>query len=490
MGRTALAVALAAGSGAAPGCGWGDDGGGGAARDPAGPARAVRLASCDGPPPGQRVEIRFVHTETDDPGQSGDRADLIAGYVAAFEDRHPDVDVEVLPDRDGRDAVLARWRRLSPGERPELVLLPHSSSGRMIDSGQTVAPGTCIRRVAPDMLPSIHGTWSSGGVLQAVPFAVSTPVLLYNRRVFRAARLDPGRPPDSLDEVALAAHKVVDAGAAEHGLVVDSGSESGASWMIEHLGARVGEPALEPGNGRSGPATTVAWRSGPALRQLRWLADGIAAGWAVSVGRNASGRDNLDRAADPDTSAGMTLHTSGALGEVFEVLDTGAYPHVDLGVAPLPTPDDGPRPEPGPGSLPGGSALWLAGGKSEAETAAAWALASYLASPPVQADWAAATGYVPISPTAARRPPVAEAWRRHPGMRVAYDVLVAQETTPAALGPLAGPLREIRELQAEAVDRVVGGADPAEALTAAADDADHLLRVYAASRSETSRPDR
>jgi sn-glycerol 3-phosphate transport system substrate-binding protein len=336
--------------------------------------------------------------------------------------------------------------------------------------------------VANDMLPAINRAWSAGGVLQAMPFAVSTPVLLYNRRVFTAAGLDPNRPPDTLGELRTDATKMVQSGAAAYGFVFDTGPESGASWMLEQLSARAGQVALAPDNGRSSPATSVTWQEGTALDNVVWLDKMVEGRWAVSVGRNPGGLDDLFKAADPNALIGMGFHTCGALGQVFDMLDAGLFPQVDLGVAPLPRPDDDLYARQGHGSLPGGSALWLAAGKSEAETAAAWELAEYLASPLVQADWAAATGLVPISSSAARSPVLAARWEEHPEMRVAYTVLAAQGHTSAALGPRAGPLPEIHELEAEALDLVTGGSDPAEALTVAADDADELLKAYAESR--------
>jgi sn-glycerol 3-phosphate transport system substrate-binding protein len=479
MGCTALLVVLVAG-----GACTGDDdeapaGTGAAAVGPA------ELASCDGPPPGRHVEITFAHGELDNPERPGERADRIAGYVDQFEAENPGIDVNVVPVREGHRALLESWRGQPPEERPELIMEPQTANARLIDSGQIVAPGACIHQVAPDMLESISQAWSANGVLQAVPFAVSTPVLLYDRRMFRRAGLDPERPPRTLDDLRRAALQITTNQVAEYGLVFDTGPEGGASWFLEQVPARAGQVAVEPENGRQGSASSVTWRSGLALGTLRWLADGKEAGWAHSVGRNTKGIENLLAATNPRTSAAMTLHTSGALREIFDGFDAGTSGGIDLGVAPLPRPEEGLRDDGGHGSVPGGSALWITGGQSEAETAAAWALAAYLVSPDVQADWAAATGYVPLGPTVAGRPEVVARWREHPGMGVAYEVLAEQETSPEELGPLVGPLAEIHELQAVALDKVIAeGSDPADALTVAADDADRLLEAYARSRPD------
>jgi sn-glycerol 3-phosphate transport system substrate-binding protein len=467
MGCTALVVVLVVGGGCTSG-----DGSSSADAAPVGPAELD--PTCAGPPPGEPVDITFAHAE------GGPRADRIADYVEAFERENPGVHVDVVPVGDGNGAVLEDWRRQSPADRPELMLQPQTANARLIDSGQTVAPGGCIRQVAPDMLDAISRAWSAGGVLQAVPFAVSTPVLLYDRRIFRRAGLDPDRPPTTLDDLRGAAFRAWSSGAADHGLLFDTGPESGASWILEQIPARAGQVAYEPQNGRHGTATSVTWRSGLALGTLEWLAEGTRDGWATSVGQHPL--DSLRRALDPATSVAMTFSTCGALGEIYDLLDRDATPDIELDVARLPRPDEGPAFGQGHGSLPGGSALWIAGGKSEAETAAAWALARHLASPEVQADWAVATGSVPISPTAARRPEVRRRWTEHPGMRVAYDVLAEQGRSPEELGPLVGPLGEVHEIEAWAVDEVVRGTEPVDALMVAADDADRLLQAYDRSR--------
>ncbi|HEV7761194.1 MAG TPA: extracellular solute-binding protein, partial [Acidimicrobiales bacterium] len=218
----------------------------------------------------------------------------------------------------------------------------------------------------------------------------------------------------------------------------------------------------------------------PAAEYVEWLAKMQDEDLALSVERNKGGIEDLLRAANAGSPIAIAFHTCGALGQVIDMLPTFA-PDVDLGIAPLPTLGSGL--EPGQGSLPGGSALWLAAGKSEAQTAAAWKLASFLASPEIQAQWTAATGHVPISPASARLEPLATRWREHREMRVAYNVLADQEATPAELGPLAGPLPEIHVVLADAVEEVIEeGKEPSTALAEAAADADRLLAAYNSSK--------
>lgn len=498
MGRVALAALLVTVA-----CG---DGGGGDERAPRPRGQPALLASCggddgdgddgdgdgSGPPGGGPVAITLSH------GEGGLRGDLLGELVEEFDAAHPDIDVSVEYLPDGYGARLRRWRSQAPAQRPHLILLPHQATGRLVDSGQTLAPGACLAQAVPDVLPAIEASWSAHGDVQAVPLSVSTPLLFYNRALFAAAGLDPDDPPATLGEVRDAARALVAAGVAERGLVFDTSADACAQWLVEHLPARVGVPAVEPGNGRGPrPVARVGWRDGPAVDVLAWLQDMVDEGLAESVGRNTSGTDNFYRAVEAGSYVGMTFHTSTALPELLDILDTGFIRGVDLGVAPLPHPETAsasatasagdPEPEPGAGGLPGGSALWLAAGKPEREAAATWALAAFLASPPVNARWAAATGYLPLGPTAAGQEPLRSAWAARPLLRVPYDLVAEYSTAPHRLSPLAGPLPEIHELLALATEDVVAGADPARTLAAAADDADRLLATYDASRPGSPR---
>ncbi len=53
-----------------------------------------------------------------------------------------------------------------------------------------------------DYVPARRSTGTgSNKVLYPMPFNVSNPVLYYNKNAFRAAGLDPEKPPTTLDEV-------------------------------------------------------------------------------------------------------------------------------------------------------------------------------------------------------------------------------------------------------------------------------------------------
>ncbi|MGH9213951.1 MAG: extracellular solute-binding protein [Acidimicrobiales bacterium] len=382
-----------------------------------------------------------------------------------------EVDLEYV-NTTGR--LLTRWRDAGPGARPALALLPQQLTQRLADSGQTVAPGRCLAEAIPDVVPSIAATWSVDGVAQAMPFEVSTPVLFYNRRLFEAAGLDPEAPPTDMASMRAVSERLVATGAAKHGLVVDNNRGGVTTWIVEQWNAQAGAPTLAPDNGYGSLPRRAAWRDGPAVDAFAWLHGMIEDQLAVLIDNDNGVRDLLE-AADPDEPIGMTFHTCASLGELIDVLASSEdFAYVDLDVAALPGP--------GTGSLPGGDALWMANGLTDAEMTAAWALEMWLTSPEVQARWAAGTGYVPVTQAAATLEPLRQRWLDHPEMAVAYEAVLGMGTRPTDLGMQAGPEQEIGGALAMAFQRVREGISVEEALDEAADITDALLEAYAGTR--------
>src|SRR3546814_4342577 len=81
----------------------------------------------------------------------------------------------------------------------------------------------------------------------------------------------------------------------------------------------------------------------------------------------------------------MTLGTSGALGSVYDVIESNPdlAAGVEIGIAPMPSISGG-----GEGSTNvGGAALWLADTGDDAQKAASWDFAAWLTQPEQQARW-------------------------------------------------------------------------------------------------------
>jgi sn-glycerol 3-phosphate transport system substrate-binding protein len=115
------------------------------------------------------------------------------------------------------------------------------------------------------------------------------------------------------------------------------------------------------------------------------------------------------------------------------------------------------------------------------KTAASWDFIKFLVSAQTQSTWASATGYVPVRSTALDLDPVKTTYSEDPRFRVAYDQLGEAADTPASVGAILGPQREIRNITAQAIATILQGGPVEGTLKAAANAANSLLADYLAS---------
>jgi sn-glycerol 3-phosphate transport system substrate-binding protein len=374
--------------------------------------------------------------------------------------------------------TIDKFFQSTQDDRPEIVMFVDYTTQQVIDSGTVIPTQACVEADGYDtsqIQPSTIAAYSAAGVQWGMPFNVSNPVLYYNRDMFEAAGLDPNRPPQSLEELRQYSQQLVDSGAATYGLAIESGSGSGGGWYIEQWFANMGELYADNGNGRLAPATEVLYDGPRGVELLSYVQSLINDGLAVYVGDNAGGADQLLKMADSSAPAAMALGSSAFLGTVISTLAGGLVPGLgaeDIGVGPMP------GPVPPPTALVGGAAVYVTEGKSDAEAAAAWDFMKYMVSPEVQSLFATLTGYVPMRSDALEIEPAVSVYRDDPRYRVAYDQLVKTPDSPASLGPILGPQREIRSITANAVAEIFNGGDVQSALTNAADQSNALLANY------------
>jgi sn-glycerol 3-phosphate transport system substrate-binding protein len=352
------------------------------------------------------------------------------------------------------------------GNPPNLVQLEETAIQQMIDSESAIPADACIEASGfdtSDVLPRVLDQFTVEDTLWPLPFNTSNPVLYYNRLAFEAAGLDPDDPPETLDELRDASRTITESGAATHGYALEM-----QAWYLEQMFAKAGEPIVDNDNGRSARATRALLDTEIGLEMFTWVDEMLENRWATNVGRNPGAQDHL--LAIAAENAAMTLGTTAALGSIYDVLETNPdiARRVGLGVAPMPGRTGG-------GVNVGGAALWLVDVGTDAQKAATWDFASWLLGGPQQSRWHIGTGYIPNTISSAEDPEVLAMWEKRPGFRVAYDQLTAAEGTA---GPVIGGYPGFREAITQGLERVADGADPAEALTRANDEATAAIADY------------
>jgi sn-glycerol 3-phosphate transport system substrate-binding protein len=417
------------------------------------------------------VEIAFWH------GLTVDNEDAIQRLTDGYNASQSRVLVS-SENQGGYLETIDKFFQSTVDDRPALVMFPDYTTQQVIDSGTVIPTAACVAAAGFDtsiFQQSTIAAYSTAGVQWGMPFNVSNPVLYYNRNMFEAAGLDPDRPPQSLDELRQYSQQLVDSGAASYGLAIESGSGSGGGWYLEQWFANMGQLYADNGNGRLAPATRVLYDGPAGVQLLTYVQSLINDGLAAYVGDNAGGADQLLKLADSSAPAAMALGSSAFLGTVMSTLAGGLVPDLgpeDIGVGPMPGPVAPPT------ALVGGAAVYVTEGKSDLQAAAAWDFMQYMVSPQVQAQFASDTGYVPVRDDALDIEPAASLYRDDPRFRVAYDQLVKTTDSPASLGPILGPQREIRSITANAVAEIFNGGDVQSSLTSAAEQSNALLANY------------
>lgn len=429
------------------------------------PCNTDALAGASGP-----VEIEFWH------GMNGLNNDTLTAFAGEYNASQSKVHVTVQA-QGGYEQNITKYLQSSDDGRPDLVQFPEYAFQLMVDNGKMIPAQACVEAAGDDLstfLPKAISAYSTEGVQWAMPFNISDPILYFNRKIVATAGLDPDAPPQNLAELRSACEQIVSSGAATTCIALDSGTDSGGGWFLEQWLANAGLPYANNDNGRSAPATAVAFNTPQAVELLTFVQDLVKDGLAVDVGGNPSGQDNFFRMAAAEPAA-MTIGTSSALGQVIQVLGGGLVPGLtpaDIGIGPLP------GPAAAPSAVVGGAALWVVGGRDDATTAAVWDFVRFLTSAEIQSRWATATGYVPVRSDALELEPLRSTYANDPRFRVPFDQLVGAAEA-VGVGPVLGPLLEVRVTVARMVAEVLGGADVVTSLAAAESQSNALISDYA-----------
>jgi len=424
------------------------------------------LASASGP-----VQLTFWH------GMSGPLNAALQQLTDTYNASQSKVKVTLI--QGTYEQTIDKYLQSGQSSRPDLVQMPEYMVQSMVDSKSAVPVEACMKSSGFDssaFLPTGLAAYATQGVQWSMPFNISNPVLYYNKGMFKLAGLDPEKPPVSLDDLRADSAAIVQSGAAKYGLALDSGFDSGGGWYIEQWFAKAGEFYADNHNGRSARATQVLYNNPTGQSLLTFMQSMLTDGLAVNVGDNATtGFDNLLKLGDATEPAAMTIATSASTATVISVLGSGQFPQItnaDIGVAAMPGPGGK------PGALVGGGSLWVVASGDPVRTAAAWDFITYLTGAQQQSQWASATGYVPVRTDALTLDPLKTKLATDPRFKVPYDQLLASPDLPTSVGPILGPLREVRTVTAQAVAAILGGADVATSLAAAVQQADALIADY------------
>jgi sn-glycerol 3-phosphate transport system substrate-binding protein len=440
---------------------------------------AASVAACGGEEEGEpvdgdgatpatgTVEISFWHCEV------ASNLDAIQGLARRFNSEQDEVEVKTAFQGNDIETMLKLTAFLGSEDVPALVYLAEVDTQKLIDSGAARPVQEFIDREDYDLSDFDEKAiqyYTVDGELYGMPFGIVVPLLYYNKLDFSEVGLDPEQPPKDLEEVREFSQKLVKRD--DHGNILRAGIALDINpWYLDVALAEHGDFYVDNSNGREGRASEVLFDGAAGQTFFQWWHDMIEDGLAINVGRNPSYADAL--LAMGVGRASMSLSASSALRSVVDVLERGGL-DLEPGVVSLPG-------VPGGTGLPGvyGRSLWILNGRPEVEQEAAWKFIKWLLEPEQQAEWFAGSGYLPVRISAYDLPAAQSAIAEYPLFRVPIDLFLEAPSTPESLGPLLGPIRDVREVVATAMEEtVVGSKDPIEALDDAAAEANEIIEDY------------
>ena len=369
------------------------------------------------------VGAAFAKTELQMAHQlSGPHEKELEQLVSRFNDSNKDVEVRLVRHApNGTPAVLNLATRVD--------LAKFLNNPNAYVSVEKLLADNKVKFNPKSIAEPLRNAVTVNNQVQALPVAFTTPVLFWNKSIFKAAGLDPNKAPKTWEEMQDMSGKIDAARATQ--------CEYTTSWPvwvhIDNVSAWAGAQTVNP-DGKLAFNTLIQ------VRHLARLTSWYKTEYFTSFGRN-----NEADAHFVNGECAMITTNSELITELQ------ASKKFDFGVASLPVIDDNAG---APfNTLAAGAAIWVGQGRSKDEYKAAAKFLEYTLTPQTQLTISRQGGFLPLTPAA-------QAGAQSKLLRddlQAQDLGLANVMKPAASGATAGwislnpQLRQIVDEEMEAV---------------------------------------
>lgn len=344
----------------------------------------------------------------------------------------------------------------------DLVQIYDIGTRFMIDSGWVVPMQQLIDEDKWDISqvePNIAAYYTINGTLYSMPFNSSTPILYYNKDIFKKAGIT--EVPDSLPGIERVGDDLLKKGGA--GEVISLGIYG---WFFEQFTCKQQANYADNGNGRESAATAVDFdKNGAGVKTLTAWKELSTKGYAPNVGRGGD-------AGLADFSSGKSAMTLGSTASLKQILNdvNGKF---EVGTAYFPKVSDDDK---GGVSIGGGS-LWALNNNDANKQKAVWEFVKFLVSPESQAFWNSQTGYFPITTAAHNEPVFKDNIAKFPQFQTAIDQL--HDSTPQSAGALLSIFPEARQtVETEIENMINNNGTPEDAVKKMADSINKSIADY------------
>jgi sn-glycerol 3-phosphate transport system substrate-binding protein len=428
-------------------------------------AAAISFAS-----PAQAVtDIMWWHAMS---GELGRQLEKLAADFNASQSEY-----RIVPGYKGNytETVTAAIFAFRSRSQPAIVQVNEIATGTMMAARGAIYPVFELMRDQAEAfsptayLPAVTGYYADvAGNMLSFPFNASTPILYYNKNMFRSAGLDPEIAPKTWPEVGAAAKRLRASGA------VCGFTTSWPSWInVENFSAFHNLPISTKANGFDGLDAVLTFNKPAVVRHITQLVE-----WQATKMFDYSGRAT---SAEPRFQNG---ECAIFIGSSATRADIRANSKFEVGYGMLPYwPDVQGAPQ---NTIIGGATLWVLRDRPRDEYKGVAKFFSFLSKPEIQAAWHQNTGYLPVTRAAFDLTREQGFYDRNPGAAISIEQVTLKPPTENSKGVRLGSFVLIRGVIEEELEQAFSGKKSAQAaLDSAVERGNRLLRQF-----ERANPDR
>jgi len=420
--------------------------------------------------PAQAVtDIMWWHAMS---GELGRQLDKLAADFNASQSEY-----RIVPSYKGNytETVTAAIFAFRSRSQPAIVQVNEIATATMMAAKGAIYPVFELMRDEQEpfspaaYLPAVTGYYADvAGNMLSFPFNASTPILYYNKNLFRSAGLDPETAPKTWPEVGAAAKKLRASGA------VCGFTTSWPSWInVENFSAFHNLAVSTKANGFDGLDAVLVFNNPVMVRHIAQLVE-----WQAGKVFDYSGRATSAEPRFQNGECGIFIGSSATRADIR------ANSKFEVGYGILPYwPDVESAPQ---NSIIGGATLWVLRDRPRAEYKGVAKFFGYLSKPEVQAAWHQNTGYLPITRAAFDLTRAQGFYDRNPGAAISIEQITLKPPTDNSRGVRLGSFALIRNVIEDELEQAFAGKKSAQdALDSAVVRGNRLLRQF-----EQANPDR
>jgi len=408
------------------------------------------------------TEIQWWHAMS---GQLGRQVEKLAADFNATQSGF-----RIVPVYKGNytETVTAAIFAFRSRSQPAIVQVSEIATATMMAARGATYPVYALMRDQAEVftpsayLPAIAGYYTdTAGNMLSFPFNASTPILYYNKGLFRAVGLDPDTPPKTWPELGAMAKRLRSVG------TPCGFTTAWPSWInVENFSAFHNIPVATKSNGLGGLDAVLTVNNPVMVRHIAQLA-----AWQKTKVFDYSGRATSAEPRFQKGECGIFLGSSGTRADIL------ANAKFEVGYGMLPYwPDVADAPQ---NSMIGGATLWVLRDRPRDEYKGVAKFLAFLSQPDVQAAWHQNTGYLPSTHAAYELTRSQGFYARNPGAEKSIEQITLNMPTENSTGLRLGSFTLIRDAIEDELEAAFAGRKSAqEALDSAAARGNKLLRQF------------